>query len=226
MLSLQNSGMVTGDIIDAFSAILQHTFEQCCFSVPKPGAKIIIFNTYFFTKLVECERRGGGDYTDCDRWTKRISIERFDKLIIPINIVNTHWILATITSPHGIIEWHDSCNGRYDAYNSLLEKWLNDIKYRRYGITSWTYPLVEMPTPTQAPDTNDCGIYVMAAIYHQLRCRNDPLPPSNITDAVRGWFSWLIMRGGFGIESNHIASARRLEGTEEGPVGALPPMPL
>ena len=99
--TLRAGEMISGEIIDAFSAILHQQFDNCAFAIPKAGAKHIIFSTYFFTKLRECDAGGQGDYTAMDRWTRKISIREFGKLIIPINVSRVHWILATITKPHG-----------------------------------------------------------------------------------------------------------------------------
>ena len=243
LLTLRQGEMISGEVIDAFSSVLHLHFKHCAFSVTKPYATHIIFSTYFFTKLRECDHNtltesGRRDYSAMDRWTRRFSIEVFDKLIIPINVSRVHWILATITKPHGHIEWHDSMNGNHEEYTAMLERWLNDINYRRYGITSWKYVHRKMETPLQDPGSNDCGIYVMAAMFGQVQNRQprmtwparsaEPVqfPPQSLMTMVRDLIAWLLVRGGFGDESEQVDRARQVAQGKGEPEGSLPPWSL
>jgi len=65
---------------------------------------IHIFNSFFFEKLMECDKGGrmSENYTRVRRWTAKVDIFRKKYLVIPIN-ENLHWYLAIISNPGHIL---------------------------------------------------------------------------------------------------------------------------
>jgi Ulp1 family protease len=73
-------------------------------SKPKPLPKTFAFNTFFYSLLAQ---RG---HAGVKRWTKRAKVNLFemDRVLIPINKGNYHWILAVINVADKRIEYYDS----------------------------------------------------------------------------------------------------------------------
>lgn len=72
--------------------------------VMKRNSKVFIWTTHFYSTLAS---RG---YSGVARWAKRKKIDLFtmDKVIVPVNISNTHWALAVIDNLQKTITYYDS----------------------------------------------------------------------------------------------------------------------
>lgn len=68
------------------------------------GGNVSSMNTFFYQKLSK------DGYQSVRRWTKRLKLDIFslDKLLIPINIQNMHWVCAVINFSARRIEYYDS----------------------------------------------------------------------------------------------------------------------
>ncbi|CAG8583433.1 6552_t:CDS:2 [Funneliformis mosseae] len=111
---------LSSDHINAYLSYLNNKFPRI-FSLP----------SFFYTKLTETGRY---DYSSVIRWTKRIEIFKKELIFIPINLDESHWILAAIFMkfPRRIAVL-DSLgilmNKSAVSIGKNLIKWLND-EYR------------------------------------------------------------------------------------------------
>ncbi|RGB26013.1 hypothetical protein C1646_722226 [Rhizophagus diaphanus] len=73
---------LSSDHINAYLSYLNSKFHR-----------VFSLTTFFYTRLTEI---GGYKYSSIEHWTKRIEIFQKDIIFIPININESHWILAAI----------------------------------------------------------------------------------------------------------------------------------
>ena len=72
-----------------------------------PSRRYSLFmNTFFFAKLFGDSKTY--NYDAVRRWTKKVDVFTCEKIFIPINIDNGHWVLACILPQARKIIWHDS----------------------------------------------------------------------------------------------------------------------
>ena len=73
--------------------------------------KCHFFSTFFYGMLYY--NNGRYDYPRVRRWTSKIDLFSFDKVIIPLHLGN-HWALAVINMNRKRIEYYDSMSYRND----------------------------------------------------------------------------------------------------------------
>ena len=126
-----------------------------------------MFSSFFFTRLTS----GGYDYDGVRRWPKRagVDVKSLDLILFPINLHNTHWVLAAVHIRGRRFLYLDSLGGS-DRHNVLgvLRRWLIDEVEAKNGpeeanamdIMSWAF--VENPDnmPKQL-DGSSCGVFVL-----------------------------------------------------------------
>ena len=132
------------------------------------GEKIHIFNSNFMEKLYSDE---GIVYDNVKRWSRfviRGDIFELDKLFIPININNNHWILAVIFIKEKRIQIYDSMLAPGTRYLSRLFEYLKcEFQEKKNSIGSWhNWQLVpcNYDTPKQL-NGYDCGVFVCMFIH-------------------------------------------------------------
>ena len=90
-----------------------------------------------------------------------------EQVIMPINIGNSHWILATLDIKEGLIKLHDSLRGAHPAIHSNLKSWAMSL----WPQTTWSVA----SALTERQTNSDCGIHtMMAALHGALRFASPP----------------------------------------------------
>ena len=70
----------------------------------RSNTPIFVFNTFFYPKLKE------QGYEGVRRWTRRVDLFSFEKIILPIHLTN-HWCLAAVNLRERRFEYYDSLHG-------------------------------------------------------------------------------------------------------------------
>ena len=83
--------------------------------------KCHFLNTYFYAKLVE---KGRYNHTRVRKWTDKVDVFDFDKVIIPCNLNNNHWVTAVVDNEKKRIEILDSLDGENASLKQNLLRWL------------------------------------------------------------------------------------------------------
>ena len=131
--------------------------------------RAFMFNTHFFSRLRE--RAGCYDYAGVRRWGSRngLDISSVDRILIPVNLENVHWVLVVVDVQHRHFRFFDSLGGTAAAVLGTVRQWLSDEVRSRLGsgvaeswdIGSWE-GVIDVGLPRQA-DRGSCGVFVMAA---------------------------------------------------------------
>jgi sentrin-specific protease 1 len=123
--------------------------------------------------------KGNYNYANVKRWVNKVEFFELDKIFIPINISNTHWVLVVIQVQLKRISFYDSGGGCGLRFMKNIRKWIEDVAVqfcKEINISEWK--MVNEISPKQ---TNgfDCGMFViMVADYI-----SDGLPLKYITQA-------------------------------------------
>ena len=177
-LKLLDPGMWLNDeLINAYFDVL----EKECANV---GRKVYAYGSHFVTSLIEYP--GGYCYNNVRRWSNRFlpcDIFIAEKILVPINCGNTHWILACIYMNERKIQIYDSLisSGRpYEAYLQCLLKYLKDERMYKCNThldtQPWDLISCQQDTPQQENCT-DCGVFV--CMFAKYIVRNEPLQGFN-----------------------------------------------
>lgn len=122
------------EIVNIYMSLLQQRDVQWRASKGRPKPKCHFFNSYFVSKLYSDS--GSYNYDGVRRWTtpKRLkasgqassSILDCDRVIIPVNRHNTHWMCAVIDIRNQELVQYDSLGGEYEELLVNLARYLTD----------------------------------------------------------------------------------------------------
>ena len=121
--------------------------------------KIGFIDSFFFTKLTKNWRLSGIqiDYENAKRWVRKIDVFSYDKILIPINIRNTHWILACINNTNDIIEVYDSLHEADREYGLRLQEFMR-LHCEEKGVLK-QYDIFCDPNCPHQRNGYDCGAF-------------------------------------------------------------------
>ena len=118
---------------------------------------------------------------DVSRDTRRHDISGLSTILLPINIQNTHWILAKIHLKDNTITLFDLLHGPNHEVYHALKAWLRDLLPH---VETWA----EASGRVELQQGPDCGIHVMMSTLSQsLGIQTDSVlspPPQGISDQL------------------------------------------
>jgi len=118
--------------------------------------KFHLFNTFFFHRLWYM---GENSYDMVRRWTKKVDVFACAKIFIPINIMNSHWILVMVETGPSVIHVYDSLGERYPMVDSSIKRWLHDeAEDKGKGQREWSS---DYPRCPQQENSDDCGVFTV-----------------------------------------------------------------
>jgi sentrin-specific protease 1 len=144
--------------------------ERLCSTEPS-RKRSQIFSVFFHVTLMA---EGVYSYESVAGWPRAVGIfELFDKILIPINVDNTHWIAAMVSMTEKCIQIYDPLGQHHTnarLYFDRILRFLGDEHLNQKGgvalpeASSWRLVLQDPHLPTQ-PNDYDCGVFVSAFIY-------------------------------------------------------------
>ena len=172
--SLDSNKWVIDMVIDEYFKILKKEYMQ------KPGRKLKIhfYDTGFYTKLFEHDQSLKIQETVRQYARKSHTPFLYDKIFVPINVNNNHWLLAVIDINKKLISVYDSLPTVGDTrcrkiINNLMVwvmKWV-PIPAQRMAVNQWQGVCVDAP---QQNNLNDCGVFTMKYADHILEGKDKP----------------------------------------------------
>jgi len=164
------------ELMNSCVALLNHRAKLLCStSVGNPGERAscprtYMFNTFFFSRLLE--RAGCYDYNGVRTWGWKngLDIGSIDRVIIPVNVGNLHWVLVVIDVQARQFQYYDSMHGVGAAHVlATARRWLSDEVAARLGkdvARAWEIEVwegeMDLGLPRQS-DGGSCGVFVLAA---------------------------------------------------------------
>ncbi|XP_043269143.1 putative ubiquitin-like-specific protease 1B [Venturia canescens] len=125
--------------------------------------KTYAMSSFFFPRLHV------NGYEAVKRWTRKVNIFKFEKMIVPINLGN-HWCLAVIDFLARNIVYYDSFGRENPKYLITLQNYLvEEAKNKGEGpiqIEEWSL-VTKMNIPRQT-NGYDCGVFVCLYAKHVI----------------------------------------------------------
>lgn len=115
------------------------------------------WTTHFFTTLQE---RG---YLGVARWAKRRKVNVTEKtlVLVPINIMHTHWALAVVDNEYKTITYYDSLSsrGNLDAVKLIQHYMMEEAKKTGSPLNYAEFELIPNFATPQQQNGFDCGVF-------------------------------------------------------------------
>lgn len=115
------------------------------------------WTTHFFTTL---QARG---YQGVGRWSKRkkVNVNTTNLILIPINIMSTHWALAAVDNEYKTITYYDSLssNGNLSALLLIKGYMIEEGKKNNSPIDYEEFELLPNFETPQQQNGSDCGVF-------------------------------------------------------------------
>lgn len=174
MRTLAFETWLNDEIINVYMSLIVQRAARGNGALPR----VHCFNSFFASKLYI---EDGYNYGNVRRWTLPVrlrqsgqlvdSILDLDRIIVPINLNNTHWTCAVIDLRGRKFEYYDSMGGRNARCLESLAAWLKDEymnkrKEDRSDVLEWPreYPAV----PAQS-NCSDCGMFSLVFAEYASR---------------------------------------------------------
>eukprot|EP01133_Synstelium_polycarpum_P006709 gene6709-7802_t len=140
---------------------------------PQTFPKCHFFNTFFYQLL--CNNNGTYSYQRVKRWTAKVDIFTYDKVLIPVHMGN-HWCLSVINIKEKKLEYFDSLSGDNYVCLQKLRKYLEDemtdkSKPGALNLTEFK-DVMHKDIPHQS-NGYDCGVFLCK--YADFTSRGSPL---------------------------------------------------
>lgn len=144
LLTLADGQWLNDNIIDFYLSLVTEKLPH-----------VYCWTTHFFSTL---KLKG---YQGVARWAKRRKINLFekDKIIVPINIMSTHWCVAVIDNKLNTISYHDSLASRGNLQAVELLQVYMTKEAERLGVGAPSYELLASSKTPQQQNGYDCGVF-------------------------------------------------------------------
>jgi len=155
--------------INAYALLLQWRHKKTLQLIPT-APKIYFFSTFLYKQLWFMHDYS---YDIVRRWTKNVDIFAMDKIFIPINWSDSHWILVVVRvgATAGTVSMYDSLGGQMSVVTSSITRWLLDeATDKGKPQREWT---VHYPKCRQQENSDDCGVFTLKTM--DLLARGLPL---------------------------------------------------
>lgn len=143
-------------------------------------------NSFFYAKLYEFDkrkRRHVYDFTRVRRWTRKVDVFGFEKMVVPINQGNMHWSLCVVNFKEKSVEHYDSLGSKNSPCGKVLMKWVVDEAKHKKKIeldeSEWKLICHGSRVPQQC-NSDDCGVFLCKFADYVAKGREMDFGPDHI----------------------------------------------
>lgn len=170
--------------------IINYYFQLLGSRHPINGLQCYFLPTYFYALLMqEWQKIYKYSYNNTSNISRPTqTLLAFDKIFVPINVANNHWVLACIDIEYNSFQMYDSLKSissvtQHTRILKNLKRFLcdefkqiqkdnpvtaNGLKEKIRNLRKWVYQTVDIP---QQQNSYDCGVYVCK--YAEFVSRGD-----------------------------------------------------
>ena len=154
------------EVVNFYMCLLQDRDQRLCLASNGTRVPSYFFNSFFISKLLE---NGTYNYANVKRWSKKFDAFAMGKIFMPVNLGNTHWVMAVVHMTQREIHYYDSMSGGGKRYLEAIRRWLvdeaKDKKKIDYDTSDWKLIDREDCVPQQKNGV-DCGVFsIICADY-------------------------------------------------------------
>jgi hypothetical protein len=168
------------EVINMYMWLLQmrdnervHLFNKSRAEGAEPKKPSHFFNSFFYEKLFGFSGKTA-TYKNVKRFAKKVkstggNLFKLDKIIIPINLGDSHWVLIVAFVQQRRIQYYDSCHGPGDDYLKGLKvylqneaiKWKGDesVPQHLLDLEAWDLVPTDRAATPQQNNGSDCGAF-------------------------------------------------------------------
>lgn len=130
--------------------------------VSQKSDNVYCWTTHFFTTL---KSKG---YAGVARWAKRRKVNVTEKklVIVPINIMSTHWAVAVVDNVAKVIKYHDSLSSSGNLSAVQLLAHYMEKECERLQVPAVEYDLLPNVKTPQQQNGYDCGVFTCTVSKH------------------------------------------------------------
>lgn len=162
MKRLNRGQWLNDELINFYMELLKQRDAILCGQDPdrKPSW---FFHSLFIAKMLENENDTPTyKYSRVRRWTKKVDVFSKEKLFFPINLYNSHWVLAVVNFKTKEIVFYDSMSGSGMRHLRSIMQWLVDeaVDKGKPPINPEEWTLIDHPPNVpQQKNGIDCGVF-------------------------------------------------------------------
>ena len=173
---------------------------QYYLSMLAEGSSTYIFSTYFYTSYSD------GGYSKVAKWTSKIDIFSFDKLLVPVHL-GGHWVLVVVDNRRQTVIGYDSMGNDVRRWIMTVKRYLKDEYEERKGSDFDPYTTIEAGSVPIQENYDDCGILLLLfaeRIIHDMDVA-DIDPAESNTSFQRSLIIWEIVNGKRLVDRNPLS---------------------
>jgi sentrin-specific protease 1 len=169
--SLRPYTWLNDEVINFYMCMLQERDEKLCNKSNGDRLSSHFFNSLFMAKLLtntnEQKFTGKYDYSQVKRWTKNVNVFLKNKIFIPLNYNQNHWMMIVVYIREREIHHYDSCGGSgIDKYLKHILRWLKDESNEKYAnqyvINNKDWKLIDREANVPKQNNGcDCGMFAV-----------------------------------------------------------------
>ena len=155
--------------INAYTLLLEWRHKTTLQLIPT-APKLYFFNTFLYKQLWFMHDYS---YDIVQRWTKKVDIFSMDKVFIPVNGADSHWVLVVVRvgDETGTISLYDSLGSQISRITSSIKQWLIDeANDKGKPQREWT---IRYPKCRSQENSDDYGVFMLKTM--DLLARGMPL---------------------------------------------------
>ncbi|CAK7897705.1 hypothetical protein CAAN1_04S01134 [[Candida] anglica] len=131
--------------------------------ITEQSSNVFCWTTHFFTTL---QSKG---YQGVARWSKRkkLNVTQKDLILVPINIMGTHWALAVVDNVKKKFAYYDSLSssGNKKALQLLVTYMSEEGKKQGSSIDFHSYEIIPLAETPQQQNGYDCGVFSCTSAF-------------------------------------------------------------
>jgi hypothetical protein len=142
------------EVINFYMAMLQEYHDR-----HGTTGSFKFINSFFMFKLLHVNDRPQFCYKNVQRWIKKDVLRTLDRLFVPININNTHWVCLVVYVQQKRLRFMDSMGTAGTYYTTAMLRYLK-LHLELESIVDWTVDEQDGTLPRQE-DGYSCGVFII-----------------------------------------------------------------
>lgn len=159
LVCLRPNTWLNDEVVNFYMCMLQERDQNLCRESNGTRTPSHYFNSFFMSKLME---NGQYTYGNVKRWSKKFDVFAMDRIFMPINLNNSHWVMSVAYVQRREIHYYDSMTGNGERHLKAILRWLGDESQDKKKCPLDTHGWRLVDGQHDVPQQNngyDCGVF-------------------------------------------------------------------